>query len=90
MSRLRDKWTVLSLEDKAEVLRIMTKEIILGRDGKNTMEITWEDPWGILINQSPIESGWHTLIDNFKTLRFTIMKWSVKERIEHLRYTLSN
>jgi hypothetical protein len=28
--------------------------------------------------------AWHTLIDNFKTLRFTIMKWSVKERIEHL------
>jgi hypothetical protein len=32
---------------------------------------------------------WHTLIDNFKTLRFSIVKWSFREKIEHLKYILS-
>jgi hypothetical protein len=30
------------------------------------------------------------LMDNFKTLRFTIVKWSVQENIEQFRHVCSN
>ena len=48
ISRLRDKWSGLTLEANAAVLKIMTERIILGKNGKHSMEIEWEQPWNIL------------------------------------------
>ena len=38
----------------------------------------------------PNEHKWHAFVDNFKTLRFTIVKWSAMENIELFRHALSN
>ena len=71
MSRLQEKWTTLSIKDKAEVLRIMAKKITLGKDGKNKPEIQWDMPWSFFYkvgSRGPneigsIEQGWHARRD---------------------------
>jgi hypothetical protein len=63
-----------SVENNGMVLKIKN---CINRRKYGKIPGTWKNPW-------------HTLIDNFKTLKYTLMKWSVKERIAHLRYTLSN
>ena len=50
---LREYWPTFSLEEKAEVLRIMAKKIILGKvgDDKHTrkaVKIIWAKPWDAL------------------------------------------
>jgi len=60
---LGNKWNALSDEQKVEVLHLMTKKIVLGKDGKNRPEITWEKPWDIFIKGSSIEKKWHARRD---------------------------
>lgn len=60
MSRLKDKWDKLDLEQKAEAINIMTRgKILPDTDGeeKNAMEITWEEPRGVLIQLSSLEEN---------------------------------
>ena len=60
---LSEKWATLSIEEKAEVLHIMTKRIVLGKNGKDKPEIVWNKPWDALIKIYPTENIWHARRD---------------------------
>jgi len=72
VGQLESRWEKLSLEKKCEMLRVMTKEIILGKDGKkNSPTIKWEKPWDMLIafgaklegNKNPLAENWYARRD---------------------------
>jgi len=65
LTRLRENWAEFSIEEKAEVLNIMTKKVVLGEHGKNRPDLQWEEPWAMLIQPEekseagiPIEKNW--------------------------------
>ena len=74
IDKLESRWPEYPVADKCEVLRIMIKKIILGKDGKNKPDIKWEKPWDILMSMvsgdgsekenRPIESNWYARIDS--------------------------
>ena len=74
IDKLESRWLEYPLADKCEVLRIMIKKIILGKDGKNKPDIQWEKPWDILMSMvsgdgsekenRPIESNWYARTDS--------------------------
>ncbi len=70
---LKSKWPGYSDEEKAEILHIMTKGIILGQDGstkdkRKSVNIKWEEPWATLIKFSnklgPTPEKWHARQDS--------------------------
>ncbi len=41
-------------------------EIVLGREGRDTLEIIWDNPWDVLFDL-PIENDWYTRGNKFRT-----------------------
>ena len=74
LDRLQTRWLEFSLAEKCEVLRLMVKKIILGKDGKNKPEIHWNKPWDVLMSMTisnteeienrPIENTWFARQDS--------------------------
>ena len=54
LKMLPDKWSEYTIKEKAELLQIMTKKIVLGENGKNKPVITWEKPWDMIIKLNTI------------------------------------
>lgn len=103
VAEMSAEWDNFDDKKKASILSILADRIEIGEEGKNIPRIVWQPPWDVLSkiskilknNSNPNSEGFkstkgHTLIDNFKTLRFIIIKRSVKENIEQFRYALSN
>ena len=65
MERMQNQWITLDFSKKAEILGILTKEISLGKDGKDKPLITWELPWAALyeIGRSSKLGEWHARRD---------------------------
>jgi len=68
----------------------MIKKIILSKDGKNKLEITWSKPWDMLMKMAygdggeeiPIESNWHANKVFYRTFK------NVKSKAEELKIIL--
>lgn len=71
MIDLREHWHKLSIPEKAKILQIMTKSVVLGKHGDNKKErqairIEWERHWDMFtqFNINSIEDYWYALTDS--------------------------
>jgi hypothetical protein len=64
ISTLGEKWPTLSIEEKAEVLHIMTKKILLGKNGKDKPKIEWNRPWDASIQICPTKNAGYARRDS--------------------------
>ncbi len=56
--------SILFSAQKVEILHLMTKKIVLGKDGKNKLDIKWKKPWNALIENGSIEKNWRARQDS--------------------------
>ncbi len=60
------QWFTLKNEQKAEVLKIMTEKIVLGKNGKDKPLIIWDLPWSLLFEMGTgsTVSSWYARQDS--------------------------
>ena len=66
METMQNQWFTYDYAKKASILRILAKELIFGKDGKNKPLIIWELPWKALyaIGSGSNMQGWYARTDS--------------------------
>jgi hypothetical protein len=88
MGTHNSNWFSYDFAKKTSILKLMSKEIIFGKDGKDKPLIIWELPWNTLyaLDTGSNMKAWHA--QRFHIGTFLTVPWE-KAKLQELRLFLA-